>query len=63
MRALRLRTFPGRGCRIKAQPDIRFILCRPYLIIYWTKQDRKVVQVLRFWHGARDIGHLELDDV
>jgi toxin ParE1/3/4 len=60
--ALGLRTFPKRGSSIKAEPDVRFILCRPYLIIYWIKKDRNTVQVLRFWHGARDIGQLKFED-
>lgn len=58
--ALSLQSFPGRGSSIKREPEIRFHLCTPYLIVYWIKAGKNIVQILRFWHAARDIGRLRL---
>ncbi len=57
--ALSLNTFPFRGLRLKGYAGVRFLVSGNYLIVYWIK-DRQVVQVLRFWHAARDIRRLRI---
>jgi toxin ParE1/3/4 len=56
--AFSLKTFPLRGARVKAYAGVRFLVCGNYLIVYWVK-DHQVVQILRFWHAARDIRRLQ----
>ena len=48
-----LARLPPRGCRLKGHSTVRRILCGDYLILYRIHEARRVVEVLRFWHGAR----------
>ena len=43
----------GRIVRERRQGDCREIVWRPYRIIYRVREDQSLVEVLRFWHGAR----------
>jgi toxin ParE1/3/4 len=55
-----LRNMPGKGRPVKGWPDVRVIVLSPYLIFYRLKLRENVVEVLRFWHGARDPDTLEI---
>jgi toxin ParE1/3/4 len=35
------------------QQDCRELLLKPYRIVYRVKESAQLVEVLRFWHGAR----------
>ena len=52
-RAESLAAFPERGVLLRERPGARFVVVKPYLIIYRWDEARSVVRVLRFWHGAR----------
>ena len=44
---------PFRGRFLKGHSQARRILCGDYLILYRVHEAQRVVEVLRFWHGAR----------
>ena len=50
-----LADFPAMGRVVpeRNSPNIREIIQGPYRIIYRVDEDRKTVEVLRFWHAAR----------
>ena len=49
-----LKVAPEMGVAIKRRADIRYIVYHSYLIFYYFDHDLKRVEVLRFWHSARD---------
>ena len=55
-----LRSLPERGRPVKKWPDVRVIVLSPYLIFYRFEKAENKVEILRFWHGARDPLSLEL---
>lgn len=55
-----LRSLPERGRPVKNWPGIRVIVLSPYLIFYRFERPATQVEILRFWHGARDPLSLEL---
>ena len=55
-----LRNMPGKGRPVKGWPDVRVIVLSPYLIFYRFEERERRVEVLRFWHGARDPETLEI---
>ncbi|HKS38081.1 MAG TPA: type II toxin-antitoxin system RelE/ParE family toxin [Verrucomicrobiae bacterium] len=50
-----LARFPEIGRRAPEAdgPDVREIIYRSYRIFYRVKPEQRVVQIIRFWHGAR----------
>lgn len=52
---------PHRGVQVRQRPEVRRIVHRPYLIYYRIEEDRNIIRILRFWHGARDPKSLRLD--
>lgn len=48
-----LARLPFRGRLLKGHSQVRRILCGDYLILYRVHEAERVVEVLRFWHGAR----------
>ena len=42
----------GRVVPERADPNLREIIHQPYRIVYRVSEQRKTVEVLRFWHGA-----------
>ena len=48
-----LQTFPNVGALVPRRPGVRTLLHTPYKIYYSIHADRKVVEILHFWHGAR----------
>ena len=55
-----LRSLPERGRSVKKWPGVRVIVLAPYLIFYRFEKPARQVEILRFWHGARDPLSLEL---
>jgi|SRR5882724_435569 len=55
-----LRRMPRKGRPVKGWPEVRVIVLSPYLIFYRFESRENRVDVLRFWHGARDPGTLEM---
>jgi toxin ParE1/3/4 len=55
-----LRSLPERGRPVKKWPGVRLIVLSPYLIFYRFEKSTNAVEILRFWHGARDPENLEI---
>jgi len=45
---------PGRGGKLRAQPDVLRLVSEPYLITYRIDDTQQIVYVLRYWHAKRD---------
>jgi large subunit ribosomal protein L33 len=57
-----LTTFPYRHGVWAQEPHIRKVTFKPYVIFYKIHDDEKIVEILRFWHGARDQRRLRLKE-
>ena len=59
-RAESLADFPEIGRMVPEfrQPDLRELICRSYRIIYRLRHEDKLIQIVRFWHGARGFPHV-----
>jgi plasmid stabilization system protein ParE len=57
-----LQTFPDRHGSFVKRPNIRKLPYRAYLIFYKIDEAAKTVEILRFWHSARDQGRLRLKE-
>jgi len=55
-----LESLPERGRPVKKWLGVRVIVLSPYLIFYHFERAENTVEILRFWHGARDPLNLEL---
>jgi plasmid stabilization system protein ParE len=55
-----LRTFPYRHGTFLKSPDHRKVAVKPYLIFYKIDEENRTVEILRFWHAARDQRRLRL---
>ena len=44
---------PEMGPLLPGRADTRFFPVTPYLVIYRADAARRIVRILRFWHGAR----------
>ena len=53
--------FPHRGGDVCSRPGVKKLLLWPYLIFYRVNEESRSVEVLRFWHGARDPRSLRLE--
>lgn len=58
--AYSLKKAPLMGAVIAERPGVRMIVCHPYLIFYTIEKARSRIDILRFWHGARDLKNLRL---
>ena len=47
---------------MRSRPGVRKLLLWPYLIFYRVNEQSRSVEILRFWHGARDTGELGFAD-
>ncbi len=56
-----LESFPYRGSCADSK-QARTLVCKPYIIFYDVDSKGKEVQILRFWHAARDQGNLRLKE-
>ena len=48
-----LKRFPYIGSPIAGRPGVRQLVHTPILIYYRILEERKLVEVLHFWHAAR----------
>jgi plasmid stabilization system protein ParE len=50
-----LRQMPLRGRVVpeRREGDSRELVLKPYRIIYRVREEKSLVEILRFWHGAR----------
>ena len=48
-----LEAHPYVGTKIPKRPGVRKLLHFPFKIYYRIHADRKVAEILHFWHGAR----------
>ena len=55
-----LRRMPERRRPVKNWKNVRVVVLAPYLIFYRFEPTTNHVDVLRFWHGARDPDTLEI---
>ena len=55
-----LRRMPERRRPVKNWKNVRVVVLAPYLIFYRFEATTNHVDVLRFWHGARDPDTLEI---
>ena len=55
-----LRSIPERGRPVKKFLGVRVLVLSPYLIFYHFEKRANRVEILRFWHGARDPESLKL---
>jgi addiction module RelE/StbE family toxin len=56
-----LRRMPRKGRPVKGWTDVRVMVLSPYLIFYRFDVRENRVEVLRFWHGARDPRTFEIE--
>lgn len=61
-RALSLTTFPYRHGAWAGRRNIRKVPFESYLIFYKIHDAEGLVEILRFWHAARDQGRLRLKE-
>ena len=61
-RAASLCLQPKLGITVLGWDNVRALLQRPYYLVYCCNEAEKRIEVLRFWHSARDIGALRLRD-
>jgi len=57
-----LTTFPHRHGSFIGQRNIRKVPFRSYIIYYKIYEEERVVEILRFWHAARDQRRLRLKE-
>lgn len=60
--AYSLKTFPERNFELPERRNVRKISYQSYLIFYEVHSDQNWVEILRFWHSARDQGRLRLKE-
>jgi plasmid stabilization system protein ParE len=53
-----LARLPYRFPKFRRRANVRKLVTGQYLILYRIVQTAKVVEILRFWHGAREIPRL-----
>jgi len=56
-----LASHPRRGMAVRQRPSARKIGCWPYVIFYRFNSATGLLEILRFWHSARDPKTLRLD--
>ena len=60
LEAKSLKSSPRRGFTVRRQPEIRRLVFKTYLIFYKIFETEGRIEILRFWHSARDQGRLRL---
>jgi toxin ParE1/3/4 len=55
-----LMAFPEMGRVVPEfdEPNVREIIHKSYRIVYRVRHDKRMIEVSRFWHGARGTPHL-----
>ena len=49
-----LSDFPYLGAPVKGYPGVRRLLHSPLQIFYRVREDKGVIEILHFWHTARE---------
>ena len=49
-----LKSFPYVGSPVKGRPGVRQLIHTPIVLYYRVRKSPNVVEVLHFWHGARE---------
>ena len=49
-----LEEFPLIGSVYPKRPGVRKLVSQPYLIFYRVRERENIVDILRYWHGARN---------
>jgi len=62
LEAKSLKGSPRRGFSVRRKPEIRRLVFKTYLIFYKIFEAEGRVEILRFWHSARDQGRLRLKE-
>jgi len=52
-RVMILESFPFLGSPVPRKRGIRKLVSYPYVIYYRPQEQKRVIDVLRYWHGAR----------
>lgn len=52
-RVMILQNFPLLGSAVPRKSGVRKLLSFPYIIYYRTREKQAAIDILRFWHGAR----------
>jgi addiction module RelE/StbE family toxin len=52
-RVMILDNFPLLGSAVPRKPGLRKLVSYPYVIYYRPREEQGVIDVLRYWHGAR----------
>jgi plasmid stabilization system protein ParE len=60
--AYSLKIFPERNFELPERRNVRKISYQSYLIFYEVYVDQNRVEILRFWHSARDQSNLRLKE-
>jgi plasmid stabilization system protein ParE len=60
--AYSLKDFPLRSTESPTRPSVRKLPYKNYLIYYRVNGLTRTIEILRFWHGARDQRHLRLKE-
>lgn len=48
-----LSRFPELGQPYRQRRDVRRLWCRPYFIYYRVRSDQRIVEIMEYWHSAR----------
>ena len=48
-----LQNFPDLGSAYRKRPNVRKLLIKPYLVFYRVDPVKGQIDILRYWHGAR----------
>jgi toxin ParE1/3/4 len=57
-----LKTFPHRAESLLHHGQVRKIPYKSYVIFFQINEETRTVEILRFWHGARDQRRLRLKE-
>jgi len=57
-----LRLLPQRHAVVRGRPGIRKLPHNAYIIFYKVHETEHIVEILRFWHAARDQRRLRLKE-
>ena len=53
-----LRSFPTMGAPVHGYAGVRRLLHSPLHVYYRVYQDRRIIEILHFWHGSRRVPRL-----
>jgi toxin ParE1/3/4 len=53
-----LSDYPYRGGSVRRRRNVRRLVHGSYLIVYRIFESNRLIEILRFWHGARGVPRL-----